>query len=145
MTGKQLFERAQRVIPGGVNSPVRAYRAVGGEPFFAARAEGPYIFDEDGNRYIDLILAYGPLILGHRDSDVVDALSKTLAHGFSFGVPTIAEVELAEKICKAMPSMRARVVCALGLVMATFWPTSWLTSVLLPALGAPITATTPHF
>ena len=97
--------RAVKAIPGGVNSPVRALRGVGGDPFFAAAGEGAYIYDLDGNRYLDLILAWGPLILGHRHPTVVEALSRGLARGFSFGAPTVGEVELAEAVKGAYPSM----------------------------------------
>lgn len=101
----EAMERAKKAIPGGVNSPVRALRAVGGDPFFAAGGEGAYIFDLDGNQYIDLVLAYGPLILGHRHPSVMDAIMSTLSRGLSFGAPTIAEVELAELIKSALPSV----------------------------------------
>jgi glutamate-1-semialdehyde 2,1-aminomutase len=99
-----LFERAQRVIPGGVNSPVRAFRAVGGTPRFIARAEGPYMWDADGRRYIDYIGSWGPMILGHGHPAVLDAVHKAARDGFSFGAPTEREVELAEEILKLVPS-----------------------------------------
>jgi len=98
-TNAQLFERAQRVIPGGVNSPVRAFRAVGGTPRFIARAQGPYIFDAEGQRY------WGPMILGHGHPAVLEAVLKAAADGFSFGAPTEREVELAEEILSLVPSM----------------------------------------
>ena len=97
--------RALDSIPGGVNSPVRALKAVGGDPFFAAGGEGAYIFDLDGNKYLDFILAWGPLILGHRHPAVVEALSQAISRGFSFGAPTIEEVELAEMVKGAMPNV----------------------------------------
>ena len=100
-----LFERAQRAIPGGVNSPVRAFRSVGGTPRFIARAHGPYMWDADGNRYIDYIGSWGPMILGHLNADVLAAVQRALASGFSFGAPTEAEVEIAEEICRLMPSI----------------------------------------
>jgi glutamate-1-semialdehyde 2,1-aminomutase len=100
-TNAQLFERAQQVIPGGVNSPVRAFRAVGGTPRFIARAQGPYIFDAEGTRYIDYIGSWGPMILGHGHPAVLEAVQKAAVDGFSFGAPTEREVELAEEI----PSM----------------------------------------
>jgi glutamate-1-semialdehyde 2,1-aminomutase len=100
-----LFERAQRVIPGGVNSPVRAFRAVGGTPRFIARAEGPYIFDAEGQRYIDYIGSWGPMILGHGHPAVLEAVQKAALDGFSFGAPTEREVELAEEILRFVPSM----------------------------------------
>jgi glutamate-1-semialdehyde 2,1-aminomutase len=104
-TNAQLFERAQRVIPGGVNSPVRAFRAVGGTPRFIARAHGPYIYDAEGTRYIDYINSWGPMILGHGHAAVVDAVQKAALEGFSFGAPTEREIELAEEILKLVPSM----------------------------------------
>jgi len=94
-TNQALFERAQRVIPGGVNSPVRAFRAVGGTPRFITRAEGPYIFDAEGKRYTDYIGSWGPMILGHGHPAVVDAVQRALLDGFSFGAPTEREIELA--------------------------------------------------
>ncbi|MDD5030743.1 MAG: aminotransferase class III-fold pyridoxal phosphate-dependent enzyme, partial [Rhodoferax sp.] len=100
-----LFERAKRVIPGGVNSPVRAFRAVGGTPRFITRAQGAYMWDADGKRYTDYIVSWGPMILGHGHPAVVQAVQKALLEGFSFGAPTEREVELAEAILKLMPSM----------------------------------------
>jgi glutamate-1-semialdehyde 2,1-aminomutase len=91
-----LFVRAQTVVPGGVNSPVRAFRAVGGTPRFMVRGEGPYLFDADGRRYVDLICSWGPLLLGHAHPDVVTALQRAAAAGTSYGTPTPGEVELAE-------------------------------------------------
>ena len=104
-TNAALFERAQKVIPGGVNSPVRAFRAVGGTPRFIARAEGPYIFDAEGTRYIDYIGSWGPMILGHGHPAVLEAVQKAAVDGFSFGAPTEREVELAEEILSLVPSM----------------------------------------
>jgi glutamate-1-semialdehyde 2,1-aminomutase len=100
-----LFDRAQVVIPGGVNSPVRAFRAVGGTPRFMARAQGAYLFDADGQRYIDYIGSWGPMILGHGHPAVVEAVSRAVGEGFSFGAPTEREIELAEEILKLVPSM----------------------------------------
>ncbi|MDR5819605.1 glutamate-1-semialdehyde 2,1-aminomutase [Caballeronia sp. LZ043] len=100
-----LFERAQRTIPGGVNSPVRAFRSVGGTPRFIERAQGPYFWDADGKRYIDYIGSWGPMILGHVHPDVLAAVQRVLAQGFSFGAPTEAEIEIAEEICKLVPSI----------------------------------------
>jgi glutamate-1-semialdehyde 2,1-aminomutase len=99
-----LFARAQRVIPGGVNSPVRAFRAVGGTPRFIARAEGAYLWDADGKRYIDYIGSWGPMILGHGHPAVLEAVQRAATEGFSFGAPTEREVELAEEILKLVPS-----------------------------------------
>ena len=104
-TNAALFERAQRVIPGGVNSPVRAFKAVGGTPRFITRAQGPYIFDAEGTRYIDYIGSWGPMILGHGHPAVQDAVQKAALEGFSFGAPTEREIELAEEILKLVPSM----------------------------------------
>ena len=100
-----LFRRAQELIPGGVNSPVRAFRSVGGNPLFIARGEGSHIFDVDGNRYIDYVGSWGPLLLGHRHPEILEALERALTIGTSFGAPTEAEVELAEAIRDAVPSM----------------------------------------
>ena len=100
-----LLAAARRVIPGGVNSPVRAFRAVGGTPRFIARGEGPYIYDADGHRYIDYVLSWGPLILGHAHPAVVAALRMQAERGTSFGAPTEAETELAELIVAALPSI----------------------------------------
>jgi glutamate-1-semialdehyde 2,1-aminomutase len=100
-----LFARAQKLIPGGVNSPVRAYRSVGGTPPFIARGEGSKIYDVDGNEYIDYVLSWGPLILGHRPQIVTDALREVLEIGTSFGAPTEREVELAELIRECVPSI----------------------------------------
>src|SRR3954449_511573 len=100
-----LFSRAQEYIPGGVNSPVRAFRGVGGTPRFIARGEGARLIDVDGNSYIDYICSWGPLILGHRPPPVIEALREVLEIGTSFGAPTERELELAEAIRSAMPSM----------------------------------------
>jgi glutamate-1-semialdehyde 2,1-aminomutase len=100
-----LFERAQNYIPGGVNSPVRAFRSVGGTPRFIARGDGSNFYDVDGNEYVDFICSWGPLILGHRPKEVVDALAAVLDIGTSFGAPTGREVELAEMIIDAVPSV----------------------------------------
>jgi glutamate-1-semialdehyde 2,1-aminomutase len=104
-TNAALFERAQRSIPGGVNSPVRAFRAVGGTPRFIARAEGAYLWDAEGQRYIDYIGSWGPMILGHGHPAVLDAVLKAAHDGFSFGAPTEREVELAEEIIRHVPSI----------------------------------------
>ena len=101
----ELFEQAQAVIPGGVNSPVRAFRAVGGTPRFFARGEGAYLWDADGKRYIDYVGSWGPLILGHAHPKVVEAVRGTALHGLSFGAPTALETELAQLLCRALPSM----------------------------------------
>ncbi len=100
-----LFERAQALMPGGVNSPVRAFRSVGGEPFFAQRAEGPFLFDVDGNRYIDYVGSWGPMIAGHNHPAVLDAVQRVARDGLSFGVPNALEVEMAEAITRLVPSM----------------------------------------
>ena len=100
-----LFERAQRVIPGGVNSPVRAFRAVGGTPRFVQRAQGAYFWDANDQRYIDYIGSWGPMILGHGPPAVLEAVQKAVLEGFSFGAPTEREIELAEEIIKIMPSV----------------------------------------
>ncbi len=105
VTNSQLFERATRVIPGGVNSPVRAFRAVGGTPRFIARGQGAYIYDAEGQRYVDYIGSWGPMILGHGHPAVLEAVQKAAVEGFSFGAPTEREIELAEEILKLVPSM----------------------------------------
>src|SRR5882757_5154579 len=99
------FARAQKIIPGGVNSPVRAFRGVGGVPRFMTRGEGSHVWDADGNSYIDYVCSWGPLLLGHRPPEVIQALQEVLAFGTSFGAPTEREVELAELIQDTMPSM----------------------------------------
>ena len=102
---RKLFKKAQTVIPGGVNSPVRAFRAVGGNPVFIERAKGSRIYDVDGNSYIDYVLSWGPMILGHAYPKVVQALKKAIEKGTSYGAPTALEVELAGMVLKAYPSM----------------------------------------
>jgi glutamate-1-semialdehyde 2,1-aminomutase len=102
---KSLFERAKQVIPGGVNSPVRAFRAVGGNPLFMKSAKGAFLYDEDGNEYVDLINSWGPMILGHAFSPVQEAVKEALASSPSFGAPTAREVEMAELICSMIPSV----------------------------------------
>lgn len=103
-TNAALFERAQRSIPGGVNSPVRAFRAVGGTPRFITKALGAYIWDAEGQQYIDYIGSWGPMIVGHGHPEVLDAVQKAVVDGFSFGAPTEREIELAEEILKLVPS-----------------------------------------
>jgi len=101
----ELFERARRAIPGGVNSPVRAFGAVGGTPPFAVRGEGAYLIDADGNRYVDLVQSWGALLFGHARREIVEAAIAAAAKGTSFGAPTELEVELAERITAAMPAV----------------------------------------
>ncbi|MCL5668873.1 MAG: glutamate-1-semialdehyde 2,1-aminomutase [Gammaproteobacteria bacterium] len=101
----ELFIRAQQRIPGGVNSPVRAFRGVGGEPLFFKRGEGAYLIDEDGKRYIDYVASWGPMIAGHAHPAVVKAVQEAAAQSLGFGAPTAIEVEMAEKICALMPSI----------------------------------------
>src|SRR3982075_580199 len=101
----QLFSAACKVMPGGVNSPVRAFRNVGGEPFFVERAEGARIWDVDGNEYIDYVGSWGPAILGHAPKVIVNLVRETALRGLSFGIPNPLEVELAELICQWMPSI----------------------------------------
>ena len=100
-----LFARAQRSTPGGVNSPVRAFRSVGGTPRFITRAEGPYFWDADGKRYIDYIGSWGPAIVGHAHPEVIKAVQAAAANGLSFGAPTEGEILMAEEICKLVPSI----------------------------------------
>src|SRR5690242_18950037 len=100
-----LFQRALEIIPGGVNSPVRAFRSVGGKPLFIARGQGAYLYDADGNRYIDYVGSWGPLLLGHRHPEILAALERALGIGTSFGAPTEQEIELAAAIIDAVPSI----------------------------------------
>jgi len=100
-----LFEQAKKVIPGGVNSPVRAFNGVGGNPIFFTKGEGAYLFDADGKKYIDYVASWGPMILGHANQDVVNAVKKTLEDGLGFGAPTQIETTLAEKVCELVPSI----------------------------------------
>ena len=102
----ELFEEAKEVIPGGVNSPVRAFKSVGGTPVFAAKANGAYVFDEDGNRYIDYISSWGPMILGHAHPNVIKAISETAKKGTSFGMPTSLETDLAKLSLSMVPDMK---------------------------------------
>ena len=102
---KVLFEKSQRVIPGGVNSPVRAFRAVGGTPVFFRKANGAYLWDVDGNKYIDYVGSWGPAILGHAHPAVIQAVQDKAVDGLSFGAPTEAELMMAEKLCELMPSI----------------------------------------
>ncbi len=102
---EKLFERAQKVIPGGVNSPVRALKAVGANPIFMQRGDGAWLYDVDGNAYVDYIGSWGPMILGHRNPRVLESLEETLINGTSFGTPSPGEVELAELITTLMPSI----------------------------------------
>lgn len=104
-TSKKLFERAQRTIPGGVNSPVRAFKSVGGTPVFIKKAKGPYLFDVDGKRYIDYIASWGPMILGHAYEPVVKAIQEHAAYSTSYGAPTELEVEMAELIISMVPNV----------------------------------------
>ncbi|MCL2309765.1 MAG: glutamate-1-semialdehyde 2,1-aminomutase [Proteobacteria bacterium] len=100
-----LFARAQKIIPGGVNSPVRAFRSVGGTPPFIARGEGPYLWDADGCKYIDYVGSWGPLIVGHAHPEVLRAVNDKARDGLSFGAPTEIEIEMAEYLCRRLPSM----------------------------------------
>jgi glutamate-1-semialdehyde 2,1-aminomutase len=102
---EELFRRAQELIPGGVNSPVRAFRSVGGNPLFLARGAGSHVFDADGNEYIDYVGSWGPLLLGHRHPEILAAIERALSIGTSFGAPTEQEVELAAAISDAVPSI----------------------------------------
>ncbi|MHC4719049.1 MAG: glutamate-1-semialdehyde 2,1-aminomutase, partial [Planctomycetota bacterium] len=102
---KKLFQDARKVIPGGVNSPVRAFKAVGAGPIFVEKAKGPYIYDANGKRYIDYCLSWGPMILGHANKYVLDYVKKVMARGTSFGIPTELETELAKMITAAIDSV----------------------------------------
>ena len=98
-TNEDLFERAKLVMPGGVNSPVRSFRSVGGTPYFVDRAEGPYVWDVEGKRYTDYVMSYGPGILGHAHPAVIDAITQAAGYGTSYGAPTLGEIEMAEELC----------------------------------------------
>jgi glutamate-1-semialdehyde 2,1-aminomutase len=100
-----LFAAAQRHIPGGVNSPVRAFRGVGGDPVFFASAAGPYVFDADGHRYIDYVGSWGPMVLGHAHPDVIEAVAERIHRGLSFGAPTELETQMADLVCELVPSI----------------------------------------
>src|SRR5689334_1357127 len=100
-----LFHEAQQYLVGGVNSPVRAFRGVGGDPIFFCRGEGPYLFDEDGRRYVDYVNAWGPLVMGHAHPVVVAAVQRAVANGFCFGTPTESETRLARQLQELMPSL----------------------------------------
>ena len=102
---KALFERARKIIPGGVNSPVRAGKAVGIDPPFIARAQGCFLWDMEGNQYVDYVCSWGPMILGHGHAEVVEALVERVSKGTSYGAPTELEVEMAETITKMVPSI----------------------------------------
>src|SRR5688500_12145539 len=104
-SNEELFQRAQRVIPGGVNSPVRAFRSVGGTPYFVARAEGAHVWDVEGRQLIDLVQSYGAIIAGHAHPAVVAAVQEAAEGGTSYGAPTEREVLLAEAICARVPSV----------------------------------------
>ncbi|SMC21120.1 glutamate-1-semialdehyde 2,1-aminomutase [Andreprevotia lacus DSM 23236] len=103
---EQLFERARQHIPGGVNSPVRAFGSVGGTPRFFSKGEGAYVWDADGKRYIDYVGSWGPLILGHAHPAVIEAVERAARNGLSFGAPTEAEIDLADLLCELLPSMQ---------------------------------------
>ena len=106
MTKSQsLFEQAQKTIPGGVNSPVRAFKSVGGTPLFIERAEGAYLYDVDGNKYIDYVGSWGPMIAGHAHPEVIEAVKIACGNGLSFGAPTEIEVTISQKICEILPSI----------------------------------------
>ena len=100
-----LFEAAKTVIPGGVNSPVRAFKSVGGTPIFVEKAKGAYLFDEDGNRLIDYISSWGPMILGHAQTAVIEAIQAQAEKGTSYGIPTALETEIAELVVQAVPNI----------------------------------------
>ena len=111
---EELFKKSSEYIPGGVNSPVRAFKQVGGSPVFMHAAKGAYLFDEDGNKYIDYICSWGPMILGHQHPDVVAGLKKQLELGISYGAPTVAEYEMAKLICENVPNVDLVRFCSSG-------------------------------
>ena len=101
----ELFAQAQLHIPGGVNSPVRAFKGVGGDPLFIDSAAGAWLYDADGNRYIDYVGSWGPMILGHAHPQVIEAVEAVVRKGLSFGAPTALETQMADKVCELMPSI----------------------------------------
>jgi len=101
----ELFTQAQQHIPGGVNSPVRAFKGVGGEPLFFKRAQGPYVWSESDMRYIDYVGSWGPMVVGHAHPEVIKVVQETASHGLSFGAPTVLETQMADKVCELVPSM----------------------------------------
>lgn len=105
LTNQQLFDRARRVMPGGVNSPVRSFRSVGGTPYFVSHAEGAHVWDVEGRRYIDYVMSYGPGILGHANPVVIDAVAQAAGDGTSYGAPTLREIEMAEELCARVPGL----------------------------------------
>src|ERR1043165_6112640 len=109
-----LFAEALKHIPGGVNSPVRAFRAVGGQPFFVNRARGAHVFDVDGHEYIDYVCTWGPAILGHAHPAIISAIQNAAEHGTSFGIPNPLEVQMAKLICTAVPSVKKVRMCNSG-------------------------------
>ncbi|HCB12738.1 MAG TPA: aspartate aminotransferase family protein, partial [Gammaproteobacteria bacterium] len=111
---EQLFAEAQRYIPGGVNSPVRAFRGVGGTPIFFKRGEGAYLYDEDDNRYLDYVGSWGPMILGHAHPAVIRAVREVTSRGLSFGAPTEIETVMAARIQELVPSMELVRMCNSG-------------------------------
>ncbi len=100
-----LYQRACKVIPGGVNSPVRSFKGVGGEPLFISKAEGAYVFDQNNKRYIDYVGSWGPMIAGHTHPEIIKAVEKAIQNGLSYGAPTLIEIEVAELVCKLMPNI----------------------------------------
>ena len=123
-----LFNNAQKHIPGGVNSPVRAFKSVGGTPLFFKHAEGAYVLDEDDKRYVDYVGSWGPMILGHSHPDVLDAVRRQLDHGLSYGAPTALEVEMADLVCSMVPSMEimspSRMTTSVPATTASFFSAS---------------------
>ncbi|MCZ8132159.1 MAG: glutamate-1-semialdehyde 2,1-aminomutase [Steroidobacteraceae bacterium] len=113
-TSRELYQEAARYIPGGVNSPVRAFRGVGGEPVFFAKAKGPHVWSAEGTKYVDYVGSWGPAILGHADDDVIRAVQERAADGLSFGAPTALETEVAKKIIELVPSIELVRMCSSG-------------------------------
>src|SRR5512137_649566 len=111
---EQLFAEALKFIPGGVNSPVRAFRAVGGQPFFVDRAKGAHVWDVDGNEYVDYVGTWGPAILGHAHPTIIKAVQAAAEHGTSFGIPNPFEVTMAATICGMVPSVQKVRMCNSG-------------------------------
>ena len=145
---EKLFEQAQKYIPGGVNSPVRAFRAVGGTPVFFERAQGAHLFDVEGKKYIDYVLSWGPMILGHAHPDVIAAVGETIKSGLSFGAPTAIESDVAKEICTLVPTIELVRMVNSGTeatMSALRLARGYTGEIKSSSLKAAITATLTHF
>ena len=118
---KSLFQQAKHLFPGGVNSPVRAFKAVGGTPLFFQRGDGAYLFDEDGNRYTDFVCSWGPQILGHCHPQILEAIGQAIRHGTSFGAPSAHEIQLARQIREGLAGLDAAALASLIIAYEPVW------------------------